>query len=1065
MKIKTKSKFKHLIGILIVLFTQTLFCEIYAQSTIITIHENDKTQKDITQKQANSVENPKQETKKLTVTGVIIDENKQPIIGATVLIKGTGNGTISDNNGNFVLKNLKTESTLIVSYIGYVTQEIKLKNNQIIRIQLVEESKNLNEVVVVAYGSQKKVSLTGAISSISGNELLKSPSANLGNSLSGAVSGLSSVQMSGKPGGDAAKIFVRGISSLTEGVSLPLILVDGVERDFNQLDPNEVESINVLKDASATAVFGVRGANGVIIITTKRGTEGKTNISVKSSVGSQIPTRMMTMANSFDYASAKNELDTNDGVPANLLMFTPTVLNHFKNNTQPIMYPSLDWRKELMRTNALQTQHNITISGGDKRVKYFASVGYFNQDGLFKTYNQGYNSNFTFQRYNYRTNLDIKVSNTSTVKINLGGRTEIRNEPNVTGNFWQELNWSAPMASPGIVNGKLILPNTNKLYNTTSLNDPYSDWYGAGFQNTTKNTLNFDFVFNQNLDVVTKGLTAEVKASYNGTSSLNLTRTSSEERLEPWFRCDFDPTALSDSTVVYRIKSQDGELGYSESYGKGLDWYGEMSLRYNHTFGKNEVTGLLLYNQSKYHYPSTVSDIPHGYVGLVGRATYSYASKYLAELNAGYNGSENFAPESRYGFFPSLSLGWILTQEKFMKSINWLNYLKVRASVGLVGNDQMGGLRFLYLPDTYTANSGNYNFGVDIPTNQLAASEATLGNRAVTWETALKQNYAIDFSVLREKMTVSIDIFKERREGILRTRSTVPGIIQASLPAMNFGIVENGGYETSIKWNDKVGDVRYWLMFNYSYSKNNIVYMDEVEPDYAYMKRTGTPVGTRFGRKFYGFYKEGMTYPDGTPVAISTDTPIPKPGDAVYYDLNADGKIDQFDETAIGIGNNPRSVFGLKIGGEYKGFELSLLWSAATQVDRMLGTAYQKPFDGVPAIRGLYQFQLDGRWTPETADQAIYPRLSYSAAKNNYAPSDLWVKDASYIRLKNIEFAYTFNKSFLKKAGIQQLRLFANGYNLLTFDKLKIIDPEERTDDYGDYPLLKVVNVGVNINF
>ncbi|MCX6308519.1 MAG: TonB-dependent receptor [Bacteroidia bacterium] len=1003
------------------------------------------------------------------VKGKVVDVTGQPLTGVNITEKSLRAATISDIDGNFVLKNLKAESILTVSFIGFVTQEIKIANQRIIDIQLIEESRNLNEVMVVAYGTQKKVSLTGAISSISGNELLKSPSANIGNSLSGAVSGLSSVQMSGKPGGDAAKIFVRGISSLTEGVSLPLILVDGVERDFNQLDPNEIESITVLKDASATAVFGVRGANGVII------TEGKTSISVKSSLGSQIPTRLMKMANSFDYASAKNELDRNDGVPENLMLFSPAVLDHFKNNTQPIMYPSLDWRKELMKSNAFQTQHNITISGGDKRVKYFASLGYFNQDGLFKTYNQGYNSNFTFQRINYRTNLDIKVSNTSTVKINLGGRTEIRNEPNITGNFWQELNWSAPMATPGIINGKLILPNTNKLYSTTSLNDPYSDWYGAGFNNYTKNTLNFDFVFSQNLDVVTKGLSTEVKASYNGTSSLNLARTTSEERLEPWFRCDFDPSALADSTVIYRIKSQDGELGYSESYGKGLDWYAEMSLRYNRTFGKSEVTGLLLYNQSKYHYPSTYSDIAHGYVGLVGRATYSYANKYLAELNAGYNGSENFAPESRYGLFPSVSLGWILTQERFMKSIKWLSYLKFRASVGLVGNDQMGGLRFLYLPDTYTANSGNYNFGVDIPTSQLAAMEATLGNRGVRWETALKQNYAVDFSVLREKMTVSIDLFRERREGILRTRSTVPGIIQASLPAMNFGIVENGGYETSVKWNDKVGAMRYWLLFNYSYAKNNIIFMDEVEPDYAYMRRTGRPVGTRFGRVFYDFYKADvtnedgsitkMTYPDGTPVAISTDTPIPKPGDAVYYDLNADGKIDQFDETVIGIGNNPRSVFGLKMGGELKGFELSLLWSAATQVDRMFGTAYQKPFDGVPAIRGIYQFQLDGRWTPATADQAIYPRLSYSAAKNNYAASDLWVKDASYIRLKNIEIAYTFNKSFLKKLGIQQLRLFANGYNLLTFDKLKLIDPEERTDDYGDYPLLKVINVGMNINF
>ncbi|MFA5420105.1 MAG: SusC/RagA family TonB-linked outer membrane protein, partial [Bacteroidales bacterium] len=605
--------------------------------------------------------------------------------------------------------------------------------------------------------------------------------------------------------------------------------------------------------------------------------------------------------------------------------------------------------------------------------------------------------------------------------------------------------------------------NTNKLYNTTALNDAYSAWYGLGFKNYTKNTLNFDFVFTQKLDFITKGLSAEVKTSYNGSSNLNITRSKTTERLEPWFRCDFDINALTDSTVVYRIKSMDGELGYGESYGKGLDWHAEMSLRYNREFGLHEFSGLLLYNQSKYHYPSPYNDIPRGYVGLVGRTTYNYAGKYLAEINAGYNGSENFARETRYGLFPSLSLGWIVTEEKFMKQISWINYLKFRASVGLVGNDYLSGFRFMYLPDTYTENSGNYNFGVDIPTSQIAASEATLGNKGVTWETSLKQNYAMDFSLLREKMTINIDVFNERRDGILAARTTVPGIVQASLPAMNIAVVENAGYETSVKWNDKFGDIRYWIVFNYSYSKNKILFMDEVEPDYAYMKRTGLPVGTRFGRKFYAFFKDGLTYPDGTPVA--THTPESKPGDAVYYDLNSDGKVDQFDETVIGIGNNPRSVFGLKLGMEYKGFDISMLWTAATQVDRMLGQAYQKPFDGVPAIRGLYQYQLDGRWTPETADQAIYPRLSYSAASNNYAASDLWVYDASYIRLKNIEIAYTFKKSLLNKLGINQFRVFANGYNLLTFDKLNIIDPEEKTVDYGDYPLLKVINFGVNVNF
>ncbi|MFA5417290.1 MAG: SusC/RagA family TonB-linked outer membrane protein, partial [Bacteroidales bacterium] len=398
--------------------------------------------------------------KTYSISGVVKDNNGELLPGVNVRFVKSKVGTITDFDGNFTINVPAGEQSVLFSYIGFHDKTITIGNQQIFQVVMEPTIMDLDEVVVVAYGTQKRVTLTGAISSINGSELQKSPSANIANTLSGAISGLSSVQLSGKPGGDAAKIFVRGIGSLTEGASSPLCLVDGVEREFNQLDPNEIESINVLKDASATAVFGVRGANGVVLITTKRGNEGKAKISVKSSVGTQIPTRLMKMANRFDYASAKNELDINDGVPEALLMFTPAVLNHFKNNTQPVMYPSLDWRNELMKSNATQSQHNISISGGDKTVKYFASIGYFSQDGLFKTYNQGYNSNFTFNRYNYRTNLDIQVTKTSSIKINLGGRTEVRNEPNISGNFWQELNWSAPMATPGIIDGKLVLPNT-----------------------------------------------------------------------------------------------------------------------------------------------------------------------------------------------------------------------------------------------------------------------------------------------------------------------------------------------------------------------------------------------------------------------------------------------------------------------------------------------------------------------------------------------------------------------------------------------------------------------------
>lgn len=1005
----------------------------------------------------------------ITVSGVVKDDTGELLPGVNIRVDNATIGTITNIDGQFSLQVPSEKSKLLFSYVGFAEQSVTVGKNKTLVVTLVSSATNLDEVMVVAYGSQKKVSLTGSISSMKGTELEKSPSANISNMLSGSITGISSVQESGRPGGDAAKIFVRGIGSLTEEGSSPLCLVDGVERDFNQLDPSEIESINVLKDASATAVFGVRGANGVILITTKRGNEGKASISIRSSFGVQIPTRLLKTANSYDYASAKNELDRNDGVNEELWMFNANSLNAFKYNTNPIMFPSIDWREELMKSQSFQTQHSLSISGGTKQVKYFTSLAYLYQDGLFKTYNQEYNSNFTYNRFNYRTNLDVEVTKSTSLKINMGGRVEVRNEPNVSGNFWQELNWSAPMASPGVVDGNLLIPDTKQLYHNLTLNDPFSDWYGKGYKRNNRNTLNLDLVLNQKLDFITKGLEVEVKASYNGSFDANLIRSASPEIRQPWFRCDVDNTAPLDSTVVYRIGSMGGELGFAESRGKTMNWQGELALRYQRKFKKHEVSGLLLYSQSKIYYPTfggramNYQDIPRGYVGFVGRATYNYDTRYLVEVNAGYNGSENFSPENRYGLFPSLSAGWNVSSEPFMRNVTFINYLKLRASVGLVGNDYLRSYRFMYLPDTYNPNSGGYNFGVNIPNLELGAIEANLGNKGVTWETARKTNYGIDLTILNDRLMFNVDIFDERRKDILTTRNTVPGITAAELPAMNIAQVNNSGYELTMKWSDKVGDFRYSAVANYSYAKNKIIFMDEAEPNYPYMRKTGESVGTRFGRKFYTFYREGLTYPDGKPIA--THTPELQEGDCVYYDLNGDTKIDTDDETNIGVGNNPRHTFGLKLGVSYKRFEINMLWSGATGVDRLFNSSYQKPFDGVAAIRGLYQFQLDGRWTPQNADNAIYPRLSTLSAGNNYYTSDLWVKDASYIRMKNIEIAYTFDKAALRKIGINSLRLYVNGYNLLTFDKLKIIDPEEKTVDYGDYPLQKVFNVGVNVNF
>lgn len=1006
----------------------------------------------------------------LIIKGVVKEVAGEALPGVNVMVVGTSTGTITDINGAYSIAVPSEKSSLRFSYIGYNDQIIPVGKNKTLHVTLDENSQSLNEVLVVAYGTQKKATLTGAISSIGTQELLKSPSASIGNALAGAMTGVSSIQSSGRPGADEAQLFIRGVGSLTESASSPLVLVDGVERPYSQLDPNEIENLTVLKDASATAVFGVRGANGVVLITTKRGESGTTKIGITSSFGMQTPIKVLKSVDSYHYALAANELYKNDKKDN---IFGEVALNAFKNHTHPLVYPDTDWADMLLKKQTMQTQHNVTISGGTKSIRYFTSVGYLFQDGIFKISDPEYNSNFNYNRFNYRTNIDMDVTKTTTLKFDLGGRVEVRNEPNTQdgmANLWRNIYWATPMSGAGLVDGKYMKTAQDK-YVPWVLKDGLQPWYGRGYTKRTKNVLNIDFTVKQKLDMVAKGLSAEVKASYNGNFDYSKTRSSSTEVYTPYFKCDVEPTAVNDSTVVYMISGENKELGYSEGEGMSRDWYMEASVRYNNSFGKHNVSGLVLYNQSKTYYPTYNGDpmvnpeIPRGYVGLVGRVTYDYANRYLVEMNVGYNGSENFAPgKTRYGLFPAFSAGWNVSEEAFMKKQKVIDYLKLRASVGLVGNDRMGTSRFLYLRDSYLIKGKGYNFGVDIPQNIGGATEEKMGNPNITWETSLKQNYGIDISVLDQRLTMNFDYFYENRTDILANRTTIPGFVAANLPALNMGKVKNSGYEISVKWDDRIDKLRYWISGNVSFARNKIIYMDETRPNEPYMAKTGQPVGTPFGRHFYAFYSEGLTYPDGTPIADHSYQL--KPGDAVYYDLNKDGSVDTDDESPIGYSNRPEYVLGLRYGINWKGFDLTMQWTGATHVSRELSGIYRLPMNGDKFDLGLFQYMYDERWTPETAATAKAPRFSGEGRANNYTVnSSLWVRDASYIRLKNLEIGYNFTFGGLKKIGIESLRLFANGYNLLTFDRLKVLDPEEKGTNNGDYPLSKIYNLGVKIQF
>ena len=993
-----------------------------------------------------------------TIKGIVVDASGEPVIGANVVVEGTTMGTITDFEGTFSIS-VPKNGKIKISFIGYKDQVLTPQSGKNLRVVLEDDSQMLGEVQVVAYGAQKKVSITGAISSMKGEDLLKTPAASMSNVLSGQITGISSVQYSGEPGADEADLYVRGIATWNN--AKPLIQVDGVEREFSQIDPNEVESITVLKDA--TAVFGVRGANGVILITTKRGAEGKAKISFSTSAGVNLRTKQLEFANSYQYASYYNDLQVNDGgVPT----FTEEQLIKFRDHTDPILYPDINWIDYCMNKAAFQSQHNVNISGGTDRMRYFVSAGMFTQDGMFKQLAASDNFNFNYKRYNYRANLDFDATKTTLISVNIGGRIETKRTPESgedQNQLFRKLYWAVPFAGAGIVDGKRVVSNADYLPFTGS--DGLNSYYGKGFRSTTTNVLNVDLVLDQKLDFITKGLSFKLKGSYN-TSYWTQKIASSSMAV-------YTPVLHDDGSIGYRKSGSDSQLSYSRNSngeGKSRDWYMEAALNYSRKFGDHNVTGLVLYNQSKRYYPGgTYDDIPSAYVGFVGRATYDYKTRYMAEFNVGYNGSENFAPGKRYGLFPAGSIGWIVSEESFFKPLKKvINYFKVRASVGMVGNDNNGNNRFLYLPDAYILNDDGYFFGTNAGNKKPGAYEASKSNADVTWEKSVKQNYGIDFSILNEKLNISLDYFKENRRDILSSPDYMPGILGMVLPIMNVGKTENKGYEFQLKWNDKIGDdFRYWANFNLSFARNKIVYKNEIEKNEDWLYETGRTIGSRLIYKFWGYYDETAEarYQEEFGRPIADHGLSLQPGDAVFADLNSDGVIDGDDASRdLGYVDTPEYTAGLNLGFSWKGWDFTAQFTGAWNVDRML-SEFRQPL-GDTQNKGLLLYQYENTWR-SSADTytAKFPRISKLAQANNYRASDLYLCDASYLRLKSVELGYNFNMPFMKKIKMNQCRLYVSAYNLFTLTDFMWGDPESRQSDRPNYPLTRVINLGLKVGF
>ena len=1060
------------------------------------------------------------------VKGTVVDETGEPVIGATVLVVGgsASQGTITDMDGNFSI-NVKPGQKLKITYIGYDESIVAAKEGMKVQMK-TSGAVSLNTVEVVAYGVQKKVTMTGAISCVKSEDLVRTSVGSVNNVLGGQLSGVTTVQYSGEPGDDAAEIFVRG--KATWGDSQPLIQVDGVERTMADIDPNEIESVTVLKDASATAVFGVRGANGVVLITTKRGSQGKAKISVSTSWTALSPTKMVEQASSLEYANFYNQMSENDyWQTANLAVangkyasleaymaekpfsksFSDAIIQKFATGSDPIRFPNTRWADYIMKDVTLQQQHNLNISGGTDRVKYFISTGYYSQDGLFKEFGANYDFGYQYHRFNYRSNLDLKATKTTTLSFNVAGNVSNADKP-YTGSgaagLIKQIYYATPFSSPGIIDNKLVYCTTDY---TDGLKLPFvggdgMGYYGKGFMQTNINKIQMDLVLDQKLDFITKGLSFKAKGSYNSAYTISKQGNCQVATYNPLVQYDEQGNVIynADGTpyIVYRQNGNDTDPSYSASQGKARDWYLEGSFNYSRVFGKHTVNALMLYNQSKQYYYSNISypDVPRSYVGLVGRVTYDYANRYMAEFNIGYNGSENFAPGRRFGTFPAGSIGWIISEEKFWKPISKIaSFFKLRASWGLVGNDKtLDKIRFMYLADPYITGSyglvnnmsnwadtygylfGNAQPGTVQGTSSIAgAYESIKNNPDIGWEKAFKQDYGFDLYFFGDRFKTTFDYYREHRTDILVRDATVPSSIGFTMPYTNAGETKAWGWELSLGYNDKIGkNFRFWGKLNLSYNQNEIIEMKEEPQKNDYMLAKGHRIGARSMYKFWKYYEGEQTKAEyeqtfGTPFPQQRITNL-QPGDCVYVDLDGDGKIDPNDMTRDnGYTDDPEYMAGLTLGFNYKRLSFNMQLTGAWNVSRYITDVFRQPFycSSNTTQGGLLSYHVNNTWTPGVyeSQDALYPRATWANAEQNYENSDLWEKDAKYLRLKTVSLSYDFINPTFKKIGMNKCEVTLSGYNLLTFTPYKWGDPETRASNAPSYPLQRTYTISLNVGF
>jgi len=1003
----------------------------------------------------------------LNISGTVTDAAGEALIGVSVTVKDAkGLGTITNIDGKYNIK-IQQYHTLVFSYIGYKPVSVLVKGDKkVIDVQMSEEKTNaIDEVVVTGLGTQKKLTVTGAITNVDVSQMKQFPSSNFTNALAGNVPGIIAMQSSGQPGKSTSRFWVRGISTFGASASA-MILVDGFERNnIDDLNIEDIESFSVLKDASATAIYGSKGANGVILITTKHGKAGKININVKGEASYNTRTITPKFIDAPTYANLLNEAR----VTRNLApQYQPEELALIRSGLDPDFYPNVDWSKLLLKNGAMSYRADLSMSGGGNTARYFVSLSYVEDQGMYntdETLRKKYDTNANYKRWNYRMNVDIDVTPTTIIKLGVSGNLNKRNSPGLGDQYlWSELFGFNALSSPVLYSNGYVPAYGNNIHQM----NPWVSSTRTGYNEEWDNNIQTNVTVEQKLDFITKGLSFTGRFGYDTYNSNHI-----YYRLWPaMYRAN---SRDSQGNIIWDKLFEETSMSQTSGGDGSRHEFLEALLRWDRTFDKlHNFSAVSRFTQDERIQTRNIgTDIKNSVSkrnqGLAGQLTYNYALRYFIDFNFGYNGSENFADHHRYGFFPAFSLAWNVAEEPLVKkALPWLNMFKLRYSWGKVGNDNMGRFPYLYTLD-YTPNIG-YNWGSNLSSGTIPGIHYTqMASPNVTWEVARKTDFGFDFVAFDNKFSLTMDYFHEKRTGIFIQRMFLPDITGLeSYPWANVGAVKSQGFDGNFQYKDHIGEINWTVRGNITYSKNTILERDEENNVYAYQYGKGYRVNQQRGLIALGLFRDYDDIRNSPKQSWGTV----QPGDIKYKDVNGDGIVDDGDRVAIGATDTPSLIYGLGASVSWRGFDLNLHFQGAGKYTFLINSGAVNAFrDG--RWGNILQGITDNRWissdisgTKETENpNAPYPRLSYGYNLNNQQSSSFWLRNGRFLRLKNLDIGYTLPKPMVNTIHLESVRIYISGQNLITWSPFKLWDPELDSRQRGQiYPITRSLTAGIQIS-